>query len=154
MTRSFRCTLSTFAAVVLTWGFAFAPSLGAQEAKQPAQPAADADSSETEEEREYRRLPLYYAQVVAPYQRENIYGIQAKYEDQIKELQAQIRAILAKREAEIEQVLFPEQREVLKKLRAEAEAQRAAAAAKRRPADETPATSAPAAPKKTATSDN
>ena len=134
MTRSLAGALGALAVMIA--GFVFVFSLGAQEAKQPAQPAAGSDSEETEEEREIRRLPQYYAQVVAPYQREKIYGIQAKYEPQVKELQDQIRAILAKRDAEIEQVLFPEQREVLKQLRAEAAAARAKTAAETRPAEE------------------
>jgi hypothetical protein len=147
MTRSFAGAFGALAVVVA--GFVYALALGAQETQTADQPAASG-SEETEEEREYRRLPPYYAQVIAPYQREKIYAIQAKYEDDVKELQEQIRAILAKRDAEIEQVLFPEQREVLKQLKAEAAAARAKTAAEKRPAEEDETTAAAPAPKKPA----
>jgi hypothetical protein len=48
------------------------------------------------------------------------YDIQDRYEAQVKELQEQIKALLAKRDAEIDEVLNPEQRELLKQLKAAA----------------------------------
>lgn len=65
-------------------------------------------------------LPFYYGKVIAPDQKEKIYGIQAKYEAEIAALQKQVKELTAKRDAEIDAVLTPEQREKVAALRAEA----------------------------------
>jgi len=57
-----------------------------------------------------RRLPAYYKDVVTPAQREQIYAVQEKYNTQIDKLQAQIRELTAKRDADVEKVLTGEQR--------------------------------------------
>ncbi|MEX1098135.1 MAG: hypothetical protein WED34_18980 [Planctomycetales bacterium] len=81
------------------------------------------------------RLPNYYAKAgVNEAQREQIYGIQAKYQGQLAALQQQMRELVAKRDQEIQGVLTEEQRAELKKLEDEAAKQRAEAAAQRKAA--------------------
>jgi hypothetical protein len=63
------------------------------------------------------RLPPYYSRVVDGIQREQIYGIQAKYAKQLADLEAQMKALEAKRDTEIEGVLRPDQVNRLKQLR-------------------------------------
>ena len=65
-------------------------------------------------------LPFYYGKVIAPDQKEKIYDIQAKYEAELSALQKQGKELLAKRDAEIDAVLTPEQREKVAAMRAEA----------------------------------
>jgi hypothetical protein len=80
----------------------------AAEKKERAQPAG--------------RLPNYYSTVVSPEQREKIYGIQGKYADQIKKLQEQLTALEVQRDAEVEGVLTPEQKDKVAKLANDAKA--------------------------------
>src|SRR5262245_27439910 len=56
------------------------------------------------------KLPPYYADVVSETQRDKIYTIQAKYADQIKELNEQLAAVEKKQNDEIEKVLTAEQK--------------------------------------------
>ncbi len=72
-------------------------------------------------------LPAYYAAVVAPDQREKIYGIQQSYAEQLQKLEAEIAAIKAKRDAEVEAVLTAEQLKKVKAMADEARAKREAA---------------------------
>lgn len=63
---------------------------------------------------EVQRLPPGYTEIITHSQRRKIYAIQQSYQGQIDSLQAQIDAIESKRDAEIEQILDADQREVLK----------------------------------------
>lgn len=72
------------------------------------------------------RLPSYYGDVVSLDQREKIYSIQSKYEVELAALREQLKALVAKRDAEVEAVLSDEQKEQVKKLAAEAKAEREA----------------------------
>lgn len=73
------------------------------------------------------RLPMYFASVVSQKQREQIYTIQAKYADELEQLEKQLNELKARRDAEVEAVLSPEQLDKV-------EAAKEAAAAKRRAA--------------------
>lgn len=64
-------------------------------------------------------LPAYYTRVIAPDQKDKIYAIQDAYEPQMAALQKQMKELLAKRDAEIEAVLTPEQREKVAAMKAE-----------------------------------
>ncbi len=76
------------------------------------------------------RLPMFYSRVVTSEQREQIYAIQRKYQKQIDELTAQLRALQAQRDEEIHAVLTPEQQKQIaawmEELRQRREAARAA----------------------------
>lgn len=139
------------ASLLVVEGWMGASSAQGQETPAPQAGPATPDpetadkETESEEEREIRRLPTFYREVVAPYQRQKIYDIQAKYEGQVKALQEQIKALLAQRDTEIEGVLLPEQREMLKRLKAEA-AQRAREVATRKKTEAAPASANAATP--------
>jgi len=76
--------------------------------------AQDADKKAT------GRLPNNYGKLgLTDAQRQKIYSTQAKYGEQIDALIKQVEELRQKRDAEIEAVLTPEQRENLKKLTAE-----------------------------------
>lgn len=62
-------------------------------------------------------LPVYYRDLVDPLQREAIYKIQDSYKGQLDSLAKQIKDIEAKRDAEIETLLRPDQKEKLAKMR-------------------------------------
>lgn len=129
--------------VAFAWGVATSDSLtGGMAWAQEQEDAAAAEDMERDEE--VRRLPPYFAQVIAPYQREKVYAIQKKYEDQVKALQEQIQTLLKQRDAEIETVLVAEQREALQKIRAEAKEKLRLAAERRRAKAQTAETAAPA----------
>ena len=128
------------------WGVVAAPAILAQktEAKGPeaAKPAAKKAS---------KRLPNFYGDLVDGVQKEKIYAVQDKYTPQIEALAEQVKALQAKRDAEIEAVLNAEQKVKLEKARADAKAKAQERAAAKKAA-ETPATPAkPAAATTTTT---
>lgn len=88
------------------------------------------------------RLPSYYSKVVDGQQREKIYAIQKTYGPQIAQLQAQLKELTQKRDAEVNALLTPEQRERFAALRAEARQAAAKKAAAAKPADAKPAADA------------
>lgn len=78
-----------------------------------------------EKEKKFRgRLPPYYSSIVTDQQRQAIYQIQAKYDQQLTALKEQIEAVENKRDAEIEGVLTAEQKLLIKKASDEAAAKR------------------------------
>ena len=82
-------------------------------------------SAKTEEaEAPKGRLPPYFADVVSEEQREKIYAIQAKYSDQIKELNEQLAAVAKKQNDEIDAVLSAAQKAKIDEARAEAVAKK------------------------------
>jgi hypothetical protein len=70
------------------------------------------------------KLPPYYADVVSETQRDKIYAIQAKYADQIKELNEQLAAVEKKQNDEIVAVLTAEQKAKIDAAREEAAAKK------------------------------
>jgi Spy/CpxP family protein refolding chaperone len=115
----------------------FAASIIAQDASP-----AEADDPANSDDATHRRLPPYYNDLVTPGQRARIYKIQDDYESQIEELKKQLREVVAQRDAEVEAVLEPEQRELLtqvkeqSRLLREARAKAAAKLKERLPEDE------------------
>ena len=102
--------------LLLTAGSPLAQENSADGAKAAAQPRVRAQAR--------GRLPNFYRQLVSPDQREKIYSIQKSYSSQIEDLEKQLADLVAKRNAEIESVLTPEQRAKLKNLEADAAKQR------------------------------
>lgn len=76
------------------------------------------------------RLPSYYARVVTPQQKEQVYSIQGQFEQKIDALEAQIVALERQREEAIRALLTPEQRKQIDELTAAAEARKAEQRAK------------------------
>jgi hypothetical protein len=70
------------------------------------------------------RLPVFYAEIVTEEQRAKIYVIQGSYADKLKALAAQIKAVQAEQNAEIEAVLTEEQKAKLQAAKDEAAAKR------------------------------
>jgi len=66
------------------------------------------------------RLPNFYAKIVTPDQREQIYKVQSRYQSQIEALRKQLREAVAKRNAEIRELLTPEQQKRLDEIVAKA----------------------------------
>ena len=72
------------------------------------------------------RLPAYFAAVVTRKQREEIYRIQARLQDEIDLLRQQINDLETARAEEVDAVLQPEQMEEVKKKRIAADERRRA----------------------------
>jgi hypothetical protein len=68
------------------------------------------------------RLPAYYGQVITDKQRDAIYTIWNKYDADIDRLEAQIKDMKTKRDAEIDDLLTDEQKARIKQLRDEEKA--------------------------------
>lgn len=117
-----RAVFATLGLVVL-FGIALAagPQLSGQETKPAAKAPAKAKAK--------GRLPAYYKDVVSDEQRTKIYEINEKYGEEIAKLAEQMKAAVAKRDAEVEAVLSPEQAKKVADLRA-------AAATKKKEADD------------------
>lgn len=71
------------------------------------------------------RLPTYFARVVTAQQREQIYDLQAQYQEQLDELLEQVRKLEAQRDMEVFQVLTPEQQQQVNAWNEEARQRRA-----------------------------
>jgi Spy/CpxP family protein refolding chaperone len=130
-------------AVVMAVGMLWSGTPVAAQAQKAAPEKAAAVKKEPAKPR--GRLPAYYAQVVTPQQREKIYSVQQSYADRIEALQAQLKELQSKMQAEVQAVLTPEQLKKVEELTAEAKV-------KRQPAEEgAPAKSPEAATAKPAT---
>jgi len=90
------------------------------------------------------RLPAFYAQVVAPEQKEQIYAVQKEYLPRIKELRAQLVALQSERDAKCRALLTLEQQKKVDELMAAAKAAREAADATTKAPAAAPALSVPA----------
>ena len=112
------------ASLVLT-GALVRPTAWAQDSKKAAKKGTAAAKSDTTGQ----RLPAYYAKVVDDTQRDKIYAIQKAHAAKIESLQAELKAAMEKRDAEIEAVLTPKQLQQVKAMAAEAKAKRASASA-------------------------
>ncbi|MCL6505328.1 MAG: hypothetical protein K6T86_21855 [Pirellulales bacterium] len=88
------------------------------------QPAAASGKKEVSANKPRRRLPPFYSRVINNMQREAIYAIQDEYAPRIDELEDQLEALIAERDAKIEAVLTPEQLEQVKQLATEAQQRR------------------------------
>jgi hypothetical protein len=101
-------------------------------ADQAAPATGDKPATAAKKERADPRgpLPAYYRNVIDGAQREKAYKIFDEYEPKIDELKAQLKALVAKRDAEVEALLTAEQKSRIKELAAEAKAKRDAAGKK------------------------
>ena len=94
-----------------------------------APPAGDADLPMKKASKKlHGRLPAYYGQVVSERQREEIYRIQAEYDEKIDSLQNQLNLLKEERKGRIAAVLTEEQKKQMEKAVAEARTKRAAKA--------------------------
>ena len=73
------------------------------------------------------RLPNYYAKVASGQQQTQLRVVLKEYAPQIKAKRAELQALVAKRDAALGEILTPEQRQEIAKLRADAAARRKAA---------------------------
>jgi len=73
------------------------------------------------------RLPNYYAKVASGEQRTQLRAVMKEYGPQIKAKRAELQALVAKRDAALDEILTSQQRQEVAKLRAEAAARRKAA---------------------------
>jgi hypothetical protein len=111
-------------ATVLTVAFLL-PALILPAMGQAKRNAAKAPVKKVKNNQSKERLPAYYGRIVDDAQRARIYRIQALYADRIEALQAQLDELVAKRDAEIRDVLSPEQQQQLDAAIDEAQATKA-----------------------------
>ncbi len=116
------------AASALALALLVAPAGAQGPGKATATPAASKAGVKTVKKRRKPRgrLPAYYSRVVTAKQRDEIYSIQARYNEQIQKLQQQLETLVAQRNADVEKVLSAEQRAEVEQLRARRKAKRAA----------------------------
>ena len=99
-------------------------------AQEPAPKAGGREASpEPKRAEPARRLPDYFGQIgLTPDQKERIYGLLGRHQDQIDDLEKQIAAVRAQSMRECEAVLTDPQREILNHRRQAAEPARQAGA--------------------------
>jgi Spy/CpxP family protein refolding chaperone len=89
--------------------------------QEPAKPGGTKAAKPTTEEKQTGRLPNNFGKVgLTDAQKQKIYGLQAKYSDQIDALVKQVEDLRQKRDTEIEGVLTADQKAKLKGLLEEA----------------------------------
>ncbi|MHB0955107.1 MAG: hypothetical protein ACYC6N_20160 [Pirellulaceae bacterium] len=114
--------------VILLWVAQWTAFAAAQEAPPAAAadtPAPAAAAEESAAKKVRGRLPAYFGKVVTDKQREQIYTIQAKFNEEIAKLQEQLDTLSAKRDTEIEKVLTDEQRAEVARFKSERKTRRA-----------------------------
>ncbi|MCA9174574.1 MAG: hypothetical protein KDB14_08810 [Planctomycetales bacterium] len=92
-------------------------------AAQDAGPAADEKPAAATKFR--GRLPAYFSRIVSQEQRQKIYEIQARFNEQVEALREQIVDLESTRDKEVREVLTPEQKKQVDELLAAAKAKRA-----------------------------
>jgi len=107
----------------LICALAWAQQASEKKPGDPAKPAAGAPAKARAKPR--GRLPAFYGRVVSGDQKDKIYAIQQSYEPKIADLQAQLKALTDKRDAEIAAVLTADQKTKVDQLSADAKAKRA-----------------------------
>lgn len=98
------------------------PVLALAAANGPLSVGQDKATKKTEKAK--GKLPPYFADVVSEEQREKIYAVQAKYANQIKDLNTQLAAVAKKQNDEIDSVLSAEQKAKIDAARADAVAKK------------------------------
>lgn len=116
--------LTVAVAFPLITALALAQQAPEKKAGDDAKPAAGAAAKPRAKPR--GRLPAFYGRVVSGDQKDKIYAIQQSYEPKIADLQAQLKALTDKRDAEIEAVLTADQKTKVQQLSSDAKAKRAA----------------------------
>ena len=104
----------------LAWGGM--PDVRAAEEKPPVDEKSESTEGKAKKSPvDYRGpLPLYYVKVASPDQKEKIYAVQEKYDEQLRSLMTQVKALQAQRDKEIDALLSPDQLKRLEEIRAEA----------------------------------
>jgi TolA-binding protein len=137
MSRNFvnRSIVASFSLVIVS-GLCLALAARAADEKQPS-----ADGAKAKKDRAEARgpLPPYYRDVIDGIQKEKMYKIHESYEGKIDDLRKQIRALEDKCDAEMTELLRPDQKERIKQLTDEAKSKR------KKTADKNAATSSQAA---------
>jgi hypothetical protein len=138
-------TLSVATAVLLcaavSWNLAIAQTkTGAAKAK----PAA-ADGDDDAPAKAKGRLPPYYKDIVDAKQKDKIYAIQADFNTKIDALEDQLKKLTNDRDAAVENVLTPEQKEKLKKAKEEGAAKKKKKTPDDKPTDDKASDSKPSA---------
>ena len=107
-------------------------------------PAKETTAEKKEDKKPVNRLPNNYGKLnLTDAQKDKVYAIQEKYDVQLDALEEQIKSLKAKRTAETEAVLTPEQKKALKDITDDAK-EKAASKAKEKASDK----DAPTAPAK------
>ena len=101
-------------------GIPYAASSVAQKA------AGESAAAEGETKARRARLPNYYARVATDGQRIKLRAILNEFVPQIQQKREELQALIAKRNTALDEILTPEQRQEIAKLRAEAAARRKA----------------------------
>lgn len=98
-------------------------------------PKTDGDSTAAEGETKARgpRLPNYYARLSSVEQKSKLRAVLEEFAPQIDAKRAELQALISKRDAEMDAILTPEQRQEIAQLRAEAAARRQSADSKNQP---------------------
>ena len=116
---------------------ALSANLAVAQPKSKAKAKATTEASDDAPAKVKGRLPAYYKDIVDAKQKEKIYTLQADFNGKIDALEEQIKKLTADRDAAVEGVLSPEQKEKLKKAK-----DGASAGKKKKPADEASADAA------------
>ena len=116
-----------------------APAKTVVKSETPAKTSAAKTASTAEKEKKQPAaargiLPPYYKDVVTPTQKDKIYEIQASYNETIRNLEDQVKAMRAERDLKIDQVLTAKQRAEIKAKQEEAAGKRAEKALERKQA--------------------
>jgi hypothetical protein len=113
-------------ATILLSGLLMAAAAAQEPAPPPGVEPSEKPVVTTPQERNKTRgrLPAYFGKVVNDKQREEIYEIQAKYNEQIAKLKEQLEELTTKRDSEVEQVLSDEQRAEIAKLKSQRQSRR------------------------------
>jgi len=126
---------------VVSWNLAIAQPKPTAKAKPAAAEGEDAGPGPNKGK---GRLPAYYKDIVDAKQKDKIYSIQAEFNAKIDALEDQLKKLTDERDAAVENVLSPEQKEKLKKAREEAAAKKRKKTTDEKTADENPADPKPA----------
>ena len=120
------CLRTFVLGAVVCGGFLASQAAVGIAADPPKAPAAKADKADKAKS-PAGRLPPHFSEVVDAKQREAIYAIQQQYAEKVGQLKAELDAQLKQRDAKIDAVLSPEQRQKVADLAAAAKAKREAA---------------------------
>jgi hypothetical protein len=126
--------------VMAFWTTSWTAAGTAQETPPPAPeagatPAATAPAEAAPTKKSRGRLPAYYGKVVTDKQREDIYSIQAKFNEQIAKLQEQLAELTTQRDTDVEKVLTDDQRAEIARLKNERKARNGEPATSEPPAN-------------------
>ena len=114
-----KLVLGPFSALLLATLLATTTAAQEPPKKSVTEPPDKPVASEAKDRKKLRgRLPTYFGKVVSTKQREEIYEIQAKYNEQIEKLKEQLESLTSKRDSEVTEVLTDEQRAEIAKLKA------------------------------------